>query len=74
MLDYAVISPRLRYRYDWSAEELGHPGLSELIHEGSPAYVRPHSERDVWDTPPMPIGAAALRRATTSQACWHDRP
>jgi hypothetical protein len=74
MLDYAVISPRLQYLYDWSAEELGHSGLSELIHEGSPAYAWPHSERDAWDTPPMPIGAAVLMRVTAEKMPMRDLP
>ncbi|MGA9859562.1 MAG: hypothetical protein WBQ18_16985 [Solirubrobacteraceae bacterium] len=52
MLDYAVIAPRLQPLYDWSARELGHPGLSELITEGSPVYAWPYAERHVWRAPP----------------------
>ncbi len=65
MLDYAVIGPRLQRLYDWSAHELEHPGLSDLICDGSPAYVWPWSERHVWDAPPMPLPALALKAATS---------
>jgi hypothetical protein len=65
MLDYAVIGPRLQLLYDWSARELEHPGLSELIRDGSPAYVWPHDERHVWVAPPLPLPAVALRIATS---------
>jgi hypothetical protein len=53
MLDYALIGPRLQHLYDWSALELGHPGLSQLICEGSPAYAWPYIERRVWGAPPL---------------------
>ena len=43
LLDYAVIAPRLQLLYDWSARELELPGLSELIHDGSPVYAWPYS-------------------------------
>jgi hypothetical protein len=65
MLDYAVIGPRLQRLYDWSAQELEHPGLSELIRDGSPVYAWPYTERQVWDAPPMPRYAVALRIATS---------
>ena len=65
LLDYAVIAPRLQLLYDWSARELELPGLSELIHDGSPAYAWPLLERHVWDAPPMPLPATALRIATS---------
>jgi len=65
MLDYAVIGPRLQRLYDWSAQELRHPGLRDLIRDGSPAYAWPHSERRVWDPPPLPRSAVALRIATS---------
>jgi hypothetical protein len=64
LLDYAVIAPRLQLLYDWSARELELPGLSELIHDGSPVYAWPSLERHVWDAPPMPLPATALRIAT----------
>ena len=36
ILDYGVIAPRLQRLYDWSAIELGHRGLRDLIRDGSP--------------------------------------
>jgi hypothetical protein len=68
MLDYAVIGPRLQRLYDWSARELDHPGLSELIRDGSPMYAWPYAERHVWEAPPMPRSAVALRIATSGRS------
>jgi hypothetical protein len=67
VLDYAVIGPRLQRLYDWSARELDHPGLRELIHDGSPTYAWPAADRQVWDPPPMPLAASALRLVTRDQ-------
>ena len=61
ILDYAVIGPRLQQLYDWSAAELEHPGLSDLIDRGSPAYAWPYAERYVWRAPAMPY---RLRRTS----------
>ena len=41
VLDYAVIQPRLRPLYDWSARQLGRPELSGLLIDGIPAYEWP---------------------------------
>ena len=67
MLDYAVIGSRLQRLYDWSAQELQHPGLHDLIRDGSPAYAWPSSERHLWDPPPLPLLAVALARVTSPQ-------
>jgi hypothetical protein len=67
MLDYAVIGPRLQHLYDWSAQELEHPGLSDLIHDGAPAYAWANNERHVWDAPALPLAAATLRLATSER-------
>ncbi len=67
MLDYAVIGSRLQRLYDWSAHELEHPGLHDLIRDGSPAYAWPSAERHVWDAPPLPLLAVALGIATSAR-------
>jgi hypothetical protein len=67
-LDYAVIGPRLQHLYEWSARELEHPGLSKLIHDGSPAYAWPDTERRAWDSPPLPLAPATLKLATSERA------
>jgi hypothetical protein len=41
VLDYAVIIPRLRPLYDWSARELDRPELSVLLVDEAPAYAWP---------------------------------
>lgn len=68
MLDYAVIRPRLQGLYEWSARELGQPGLCELVRNGCPVYAWPYAERDVWEPPPMPPLAVVLRMASSDRA------
>jgi hypothetical protein len=68
MLDYAVIGPRLQILYEWSAQELGQPGLRELVCHGCPVYAWPYAERDVWEPPPMPPFAVALRIASSGRS------
>jgi hypothetical protein len=64
VLDYAVIGPRLQALYDWSAAELGQPELRGLITDGRPGYVWAHTERHVWDAPPLPLLGTMLGRVT----------
>jgi hypothetical protein len=67
MLDYGVIAPRVQRLYDWSAQELGHPGLRELIRNGSPTYAWPYAERHVWNPARIPLPARALKLATSAR-------
>jgi hypothetical protein len=67
MLDYAVIVPRLQRLYEWSAGELGEPGLLGLVRDGSPIYAWPFEERHVWCAPQMPKLARVLQRATRAR-------
>ena len=64
LLDYAVILPRIQRVYEWSAEELGEPGLLELVRDGNPVYAWPYEERHVWRSPHMPLVGRVLERAT----------
>lgn len=63
LLDVGIIVPRLAQLYDWSAGELGLPGLSALlIHPGpTPAYVWDPQEADVWHPEPSRLARAAQR-------------
>jgi len=63
-LDYAVILPRLRALYDWSARELGRPELSDLVVDDTPAYAWPPDDREAWTSPRLSVGARALGRLT----------
>jgi hypothetical protein len=65
LLDYGVIVPRLQRLYEWSAEELGHPGLRALTRAGSPIYAWPYARRDVWQAAHMPLSVRALTVATS---------
>ena len=67
LLDYAVIVPRLQRLYEWSARELGQPGLLELVRDGSPIYAWPFEERQVWRSPDVPWFGRALERATRAR-------
>jgi hypothetical protein len=66
MLDYGVITPRLRELYDWSARELGHPALRQLCRNGSPIYAEIHVDPEVWDPARVPPLVRALRLATST--------
>ena len=67
LLDYAVIAPRLQRMYEWSAGELGAPGLLELIRDGNPIYAWPFEERHVWHSEHMPRVARILERTTRAR-------
>jgi hypothetical protein len=67
LLDYAVILPRLQRVFEWSAAELGEPGLRELVREGSPIYAWSVEDRHVWRSPHMPFVARVLERATQAR-------
>jgi hypothetical protein len=62
LLDYAVIQPRLRPLYDWSAGELERPELSDLVVDDAPAYVWPADDREAWQAPRLSV----IARATTA--------
>jgi hypothetical protein len=67
MLDYAVIVPRLRSLYEWSAEELREPRVLELVRDGNPVYAWPFEQRHVWRTPRMPFAGRVLERVTSAR-------
>jgi hypothetical protein len=48
LLDFGVIVPRLQQLYEWSAHELGAPGLLTCTRDGALTYAWPFEERDVW--------------------------
>jgi len=48
LLDYGVIVPRLQALYEWSAQQLGAPGLLECIRDGAMTYAWPYDDRQVW--------------------------
>ena len=62
MLDYGIIQPRLQRLYEWSAEELGEPGVLGLVRDGSPVYAWPFENRDVWEPARPTRTVRALRR------------
>ena len=64
LLDYAVILQRAQRLYEWSAEELGKPGLLELVRDGNPIYAWPFQDRHVWRSPAMPFVGRVLERST----------
>jgi len=67
LLDYAVIVSRLQRLYEWSAGELGEPGLLELVRDGNPIYAWPFEERHVWRPPQMPTVGRFLEPATSAR-------
>lgn len=51
LLDFGVIVPRLGALYEWSARELGAPGLAGCLHDGAMTYAWPFEDRAVWEPP-----------------------
>jgi deazaflavin-dependent oxidoreductase (nitroreductase family) len=51
LIDYGVIVPRLQRLYEWSAHDLGAPGLLECVRDGALTYAWPFEERGVWQAP-----------------------
>jgi hypothetical protein len=51
LLDYGVIVPRLQQIYEWSAHELGTPGLLDCVRDGALTYAWAFDDRDVWRPP-----------------------
>jgi hypothetical protein len=51
LVDYGMIVPRLRQLYEWSAHELGEPGLLDFIRDGAMTYAWSFEDRDVWRSP-----------------------
>jgi len=49
LLDFGVILPRLQQIYEWSAHELGAPGLLECVQDGAPTYAWSIEDRNVWN-------------------------
>lgn len=64
LLDFAVIQPRLRRLYDWSARELGRPEVAELVVDGTPAYAWSPEDKREWAPPPLSAVARAMKAAT----------
>jgi hypothetical protein len=67
LLDYAVIAPRLRRLYEWSAEEICEPRLRGLLRDGSPIYAWPYEQRHVWRAQHLPFPGRVLERVTRAR-------
>jgi hypothetical protein len=76
LMDYGVIQPRLQQLYEWSAHELGAPGLLDFVHDGAMTYAWSIEDREVW----QPSRSLLLRmthralppeRRTASRAAAH---
>jgi hypothetical protein len=48
LMDYGVIVPRLQQLYEWSAHELGEPGLLDCVRDGALTYAWSFDDRNVW--------------------------
>jgi hypothetical protein len=62
LVDFGMIVPRLQQLYEWSAHELGEPGLVDLVRDGAMTYAWPFENRSVWQ-PPKSLILQAARRA-----------
>jgi hypothetical protein len=59
LLDVGVIQPRLQKLYDWSATELGQPGLRDLLAGDVPCYAWPTADQRPWFPRPTPLARIA---------------
>jgi hypothetical protein len=66
LLDYGMIGPRLQQLYEWSAHELGAPGLLDCIHDGALTYAWPLADRAVWH-PPKSVSIQLVHRVLPPQ-------
>ena len=68
LLDVGIIVPRLSGLYDWSARELGVPGLRTLlVDEGpTPAYAWDPKDAEFWHPHPSRLARAAQRAVPAS--------
>jgi hypothetical protein len=55
LIDFGVIVPRLQQLYEWSAQELGAPGLVDCVRHGALTYAWSFEDRDVWRPPNSPV-------------------
>ena len=62
LLDFGLIVPRVQELYQWSAHELGAPGLLDCARERALTYAWPFEDRDVW-VARRSITVAMVRRA-----------
>ena len=60
VFDYGVIAPRLELLYEFAADDLDEPRVSELCTERSPVYAWPYEYRDVWRTGRSRVGIAVV--------------
>ncbi len=67
LLDVGVIVPRVAQLYEWSAAELGLPGLTALLDQhGTPVYAWDSDDSEVWHPEPSLLSRVA-RRAVPSR-------
>jgi hypothetical protein len=64
LLDYAVIVPRVRSLYAFSAAALDEPRLLDLFRDGVSTYAWPYEDRQVWTIPKATLSARTLERVT----------
>ena len=50
LVDFGVILPRVHQLYEWSAYELGTPGLLDCVRDGALTYAWSLDEGGVWQT------------------------
>lgn len=61
LLDVGVILPRLRQLYDWSADELGEPGVRDLLAGDVPCYMWAADDVRPWCPRPTLLARLARR-------------
>jgi hypothetical protein len=73
LMDYGVIVPRLQQLYEWSAHELGEPGLLDCVRDGALTYAWSFDDRNVWE-PRKSFILQMAHRALPSERRARRRP
>jgi hypothetical protein len=68
LVDFGMILPRLQHLYQWSAHELGMPGLLDLVRDGAMTYAWSFEDRGVWQPPRSPVLRLAHRIVPAERA------
>jgi hypothetical protein len=73
VVDYGVIGKRIQALYDFTAQSLEEPRVTELVCDGIPAYVWPAAVRRTWLDGGTRVLPRLLAWATGAPRSTHPR-
>jgi hypothetical protein len=66
LIDYGVILPKMQALYEFAADDLGEPGLLDLVRNGFPVYAWPYEDRHAWTTTRARLARSVLSWLTAA--------